>query len=52
MLDKIKFVKGKNRVEITDFLNMYEQKIVKEILNKIQEENYILYGDLRLQKEN
>ena len=44
VLDKIKFVKGKNRVEITDFLNMYEQKIVKEILNKIQEENYILYG--------
>ena len=44
VLDKIKFVKEKNRVEITDFLNMYEQKIVKEILNKIQEENYILYG--------
>ena len=44
VLDKIKFVKGKNRVEITDFLNMYEQKIVKDILNKIQEENYILYG--------
>ena len=44
VLDKIKFVKEKNRIETTDFLNMYEQKIIKEILNKIQEENYILYG--------
>lgn len=44
VLDKIKFVKEKNRIETTDFLNMYEQKIIKEILNKMQEENYILYG--------
>lgn len=44
VLDKIKFVKEKNRIETTDFLNMYEQKIIKEILNKIKEENYILYG--------
>ena len=31
VLDKIKFVKEKNRIETTDFLNMYEQKIIKEI---------------------
>ena len=38
VLDKIKFVKEKNRIETTDFLNMYEQKIIKEILNKIKED--------------
>ena len=36
VLDKIKFVKEKNRIETTDFLNMYEQKIIKEILYLIQ----------------
>ena len=44
VLDKIKFVKEKNKIETTDFLNIYEQRITQEILNKIQEKNYILYG--------
>lgn len=44
ILDKIKYAKEKNKISNTDFLNMYEQKIVQEILNRIKEENYIFYG--------
>lgn len=44
LLDKIKFTKEKNKISYTDFLNLYEQKIIEEFLKKIKENNNIFYG--------
>lgn len=40
ILDKIKSSKTKNKIENTDFLNMYQKKISKEILNIEKCANY------------
>lgn len=44
VLDKIEFCKTKNKIEYTNFLDMYQLGLVKSFLNKIQIFNYIFYG--------
>lgn len=42
--DKIRYCKTRNRIENTDFLNMYQENIIKKELARIKEENYIITG--------
>lgn len=44
VLDKIQFVETKNKIEHTDYLDEYQSKIVKQILDKIKINNYIFFG--------
>ena len=44
ILDKIESAQKKEKIEYTDFLDMYQVALVKTFLNKIQEKNYILFG--------
>lgn len=44
ILDKIEFSKQREKIEYTDFLDMYQISLVKSFLNKINFSNYILYG--------
>ena len=44
VLDKIKFCKQREKIEYTDFLDMYQVSLVKSFMKKIQFESYILFG--------
>lgn len=44
ILDKIKFVETKNKIENTNFLNMQQIDLVEVFLKKIKYTNYIFYG--------
>ena len=44
VLDKIEFSKSKERIEATDFLDMYQFSLVENFLRKIKFNNYCLYG--------
>lgn len=44
ILDKIEFSKQREKLEYTDFLDMYQISLVKSLMKKIEFENYILYG--------
>lgn len=44
ILDKIEFCFQKEKLEFTDFLDMYQIALVKTLLNKINFSNYVLYG--------
>lgn len=44
VLDKIEFLKTKDKIEYTDFLDMYQVSLVENFLRKIKFENYQLYG--------
>ena len=44
ILDKIEFSKQREKLEYTDFLDMYQVALVKTFMKKIEFENYILYG--------
>ncbi len=44
VLDKIKFCKQREKIEYTDFLDMYQISLVKSFMKKIQFESYILFG--------
>ena len=44
ILDRIEFSESKERLETTDFLDMYQISLVENFLRKIQYKNYILYG--------
>lgn len=44
ILDKIKFVATKNKIENTNFLNMQQIDLVEVFLKKIKYTNYILWG--------
>ena len=44
VLDKIEFCKIKNRIEYTDFLDMYQLGLIKGFLDKLQISNYMFYG--------
>lgn len=44
ILDKIEFSKSRNKIEYTDFLDMYQISLVETFLRKIQFKNYVLYG--------
>ena len=44
ILDKIEMSKKRNKIECTDFLDMYQVALVQNFLKKIQFNNCILYG--------
>lgn len=44
ILDKIEFSKQREKLEYTDFLDMYQVSLVKSFMKKIEFENYILFG--------
>ena len=44
VLDKLEFIKTRNKIESTDFLNLYEQEIIQKLLQKIHFENYYFFG--------
>ena len=44
ILDKLKFTHTKNQVQVTNFLDMYEQNTANKVLQINNETNYILYG--------
>ena len=44
ILDKIEFSRQREKLECTDFLDMYQISLVKSFMKKIEFENYILYG--------
>lgn len=44
VLDKIEFSKTREKIEYTDFLDMYQISLVENFLRKIKFENYELYG--------
>lgn len=44
MLDKIELSKSKNKLENTDFLDMYQKQLLEKILKQENIENYIISG--------
>ncbi len=44
VLDKLEMTKTKNKIEYTDFLNLYEQELVNNFLKKIKVERYYFFG--------
>ena len=44
VLDKIEFSKTRNKIETTDFLDMYQISLVENFLKKIKFTKYKLYG--------
>ena len=44
VLDKIKFSKTREKMEYTDFLDMYQISLVENFLRKIRFDNYQLFG--------
>ena len=44
ILDKIEFSNQREKLENTDFLDMYQISLVKTFMKKIEFENYIFYG--------
>lgn len=44
VLDKIEFCKAREKLENTDFLDMYQISLVENLLRKISFKNYKLYG--------
>ncbi len=44
VLDKLEFVKSKNKIENTNFLNLYEQDMIDKFLKKIKYKNYYFFG--------
>ena len=44
MLDKIELSKSKNKIENTDFLDMYQKHLLEKVLKQEKIENYIISG--------
>lgn len=44
ILDKIEFSSQREKIEYTDFLDMYQVALVKSFMKKIDFENFLLYG--------
>lgn len=44
VLDKLEFIKTRNKIESTDFLNLYEQELVQKLLQRLKFENYYFFG--------
>lgn len=44
ILDKIEFMLKREKIEYTDFLDMYQVSLVKNFLRKLDFENFILFG--------
>ena len=44
VLDKIEFSKVREKIEYTDFLDMYQVSLVENFLRKLKFKNFQLYG--------
>lgn len=44
LIDKINTRNTQNKIEHTDFLDMYQKKICQDVLNTLKERNYTFYG--------
>lgn len=44
VLDKLEFIKIKNKIECTDFLNLYEQELIQKLMKKLHFKNYYFFG--------
>lgn len=44
VMDRLEFSKARNKIENTDFLNLYEQDLVDKFLKKIKFTNYYFFG--------
>lgn len=44
VLDRLEFTKTKNKIQYTDFLNLYEQDLVNNLLTKIGYTHYYFFG--------
>lgn len=44
IIDKINFCEKRNQIQVTDFLDLGKQELVKKFLNSQKINNYILYG--------
>lgn len=44
VLDKIEFATSKNKIMNTDFLDVYQRKLVQNLLNSIKYNNYLFFG--------
>ncbi len=44
VLDKLEFTKNKNKIQYTDFLNLYEQEVVLNVINKLGFKQFYLFG--------
>ena len=44
ILDKLEFTKTKNKIQITDFLNLNEQEMAMKLLKKVDCTNYYFFG--------
>lgn len=51
-LDKINFTRTRNKLEYTDFLDVYQKKICEKLLKDINEKNYIFYGGFNNSDKN
>ena len=52
VLDKIEFSKQREKLEYTDFLDMYQVALVKSFMKKNEFENYVLYGGFENAERN
>ena len=52
MLDKIELSKSKNKIENTDFLDMYQKHLLEKILKQEKVENYIISGGVEDTERN
>ena len=52
ILDKIEFSMQREKLEYTDFLDMYQISLVKSFMKKIDFENYVLYGGFENAERN
>ena len=44
VMDKLEFSKARNKIESSNFLNLYEQELVDKLLKKIKFTNYYFFG--------
>ena len=44
VLDKLKFAENRNKIEITDFLDLRQQRVIKEMLDIRKSNNYKFFG--------
>lgn len=52
ILDKIEFSKQREKIEYTDFLDMYQISLVKSFMQKIDFKNFVLYGGFENSERN
>lgn len=52
VLDKLEYAISKNKITNTDFLDVRQKLLVEKLLNKIDIQNYIIYGALEEAERN